>query len=84
MVVLWSIVRRLEAATSRQISSSEPSRKARAAPSRASDCATWAWTTLLSRRVLRAPRGILSRASSMKASSALRAMPSATPAKPEA
>ena len=62
--------------------SSASNRWARAADNFASACPTCDWTTLLSRRVCLAPRGILSRASSISASRVLRPIPSATPAKP--
>src|SRR6516165_6545172 len=66
------------------IFSSDWYRKARAERSRASDCATCDCTTLLSRKVDLPRNGTLSRASSINASSALRATPIATPANPEA
>jgi len=56
----------------------------RAAPSRASASATWNWMSALSRTSRLEARGSLSRASSMKASRLLRAMPIATPEKPAA
>src|SRR6516162_9678092 len=63
------------------ISSSERSRKARAAESCASACATCDWIRWLSRKVRAERNGTLSCASRTNASSVLRAIPIATPAK---
>ena len=70
--------------TASQISARLLSRKARAEPSRASACARCDRITWFSHSRWRAPRGTFSVASSVKSAITPRAMPSATPATPDA